>query len=782
MPALVFPVLLVVLLLSGCSSSQSVSYSPLAISTTALPDAQVGVAYSAALSASGGKSPYNWSLTSGTLPNGLSLNAAAGSITGTPTAAANGVVLTFQVADAENPAQAKTVNLTLNVTPASLAITTTSLANGQVGSPYNAALAATGGTTPYTWSLTNGTLPAGLTLNASTGAIQGTPTATATNLALTFQVKDSGNPQQSKTVNLTLTIASAGNITVSISPKRAGLATTQSLTVTPTTNDPAGVTWTASGSSCSGSACGTFSAGSSHTGVGVAYTAPSAAGVYTITATSASDLTASASVTVGVTDLPGVFTWHNDLNRDGSNTQEYALTPKLVSASTFGKLFTCAIDAAAYAQPLWVANVNISGAKHNVVYVVTQHDTIYAFDADASPCVTLKTVSLLGTGETWLSSSDVSTTDISPDIGIVGTPVIDPATSTLYLVAKSKSAANYIQRLHALSLTGLSERANSPVVIATGALTDPNSFALIQNQRAGLALNGNNVYVTWASHGDNGPYHGFIYAFDKTSLAQGVAYNDTPTGNLGGIWMAGAAPALDPSGNLFCITGNGTFDAANNNYGDSFLKLSGTLSLLDYFTPSDQSTDESGDKDFGSGGAAILIDSTGGTTPNLAVGGGKDGTLYILNRDNMGHLGDTNAVQLLQLPGGGIFSTAGFWQSSLYIAPVNSNVLAYPLSNAPLPFGNQSSQSPTSYGWPGATPSISSQGTTNGIVWTIESSSPATLHAYDATNLNTELWNSSNSSSDTAGDYVKFTVPTVANGKVYVGNSSQLTVYGLKPN
>ncbi len=767
----------------GCASSNSgggTQPMPLSIATASLPNGQVGVSYNTMLVASGGTTPYVWSLTSGTLPAGMKLNATTNSITGTPTATATNAALTFQVQDSGNPMQTKSVNLTLTVTAATLAISTNSLPNGQVGVAYSTTLAATGGTTPYQWSLTVGALPGGLTLNASTGTITGTPTVSVNSMPLTFQVQDSGNPVQRKTVSLTLTIISAGGITVSISPRRAGLAVTQGLSVTATTTDPQGVNWTATGKGCSGNSCGSFSASPSLSGAPIIYTAPGSAGVYTITATSVTDMTTSASITVGVTDLAGVFTWHGNLNRDGSNTQEYALTPALVNTATFGKLFTCAIDAAAYAQPLWVANLTIGGVKHNVIYVATEHDTVYAFDADASPCQTLKSVSLLGTNETWVSHTDVNSADINPDIGIVGTPVIDPATSTLYVVAKSKatSGTNYIQRLHALSLIDLSERTNSPLQIASGGT---GSFALIQNQRAGLVLSGSNVYVTWASHGDNGPYHGYIYEYDKTSLTQLATFNDTPSGSLGGIWMAGAAPAVDSSGNLYCITGNGTFNAANANYGDSFLKLSAGLSLLDYFTPSDQSSDESGDQDFGSGGAAILVDSTGGTTPNLAVGGGKDGALYVLNRNKMGQFGDANAVQKFQ-PGGSIFSTAGFWQTWLYIATINSPVRAFPLNNVSGPFGSQASESPTSYGWPGATPSISSQGTNDGIVWAIENSSPARLHAYDATNLNTEMWNSGQASGDAAGTYVKFTVPTVANGKVYVGNSSQITVYGLKAN
>jgi hypothetical protein len=758
--------------------SLTISPAGLQITTSSLPDGQVSAAYGMTLAAAGGIAPYSWSMSSGTLPAGLVLNAATGVINGTPSKPITNDALAIQVADSSNPSLKKTANFTLTISPMPLQITTVSLPNGQVGSTYNTTLAASGGTSPYTWSQTSGTLPSGLTLNAATGAITGTPGVTVTSTPLTFQVKDSESPAKTKSANLTLTISSGGSVSVSVSPKRTGLTVTQTLTVTATTNDSAGVTWSASGSSCSGNTCGTFSLPSSLTGVAVTYTAPSNAGIYTVTATSATNITVSTSINAAVTDLPGVFTWHNNLNRDGSNMQEYALTTALVNTATFGKLFSCSIDAGAYAQPLWVANVNINSGHHNVIYAVTQHDTIYAFDADASPCQTLATKSLLGTNETWLSSSDVSTGDISPDIGIVGTPVIDPATSTIYVVAKSKatSGTNYMQRLHVLSLSDLSERANSPALIAGGG---SGSFALIQNQRAGLVLSGTSVYVTWASHGDNGPYHGYIYQFDKTSLNVINTFNDTPSGSQGGIWMAGAAPAVDSSGNLYCITGNGTFSAGNSNYGDSFLKLYGNLSLMDYFTPSDQSSDEASDADFGSGGAAILVNA--GPVAHLAVGGGKDAALYVLNRDNMGHLGDANAVQKISA-GNSIFSTAAFWHNNLYLAPAGGALRTYPLNLTTSMFGATSSQTGTSFGWPGSTPSISSQETSNGIIWAISNNSPAVLHAYDANNLATELWNSSQASGDQAGGYVKFTVPTVANGKVYVGNSSQITVYGLRPN
>jgi Putative Ig domain len=773
-------------ILDGCGGASGSTGPPvtppaLSIGTGSLGNGQVGQAYTATLMATGGTMPYHWTM-SGTLPAGLTFNVGTGTINGTPTTAVSSAPLMFTVSDSSNPVLTKSVSLTLTITAASapgLNITTTTLPNATVNVAYSANLAATGGITPYTWVLTSGTLPAGLTLTQTNGSISGTPTASVANTPLKFSVTDSSNPAATASVNLSLTIAAANNSGLSISPKRAGLTVLQALSLTATTSDAQGVTWTATGANCSGNACGTFSSVTAPSTTAT-YTAPSGAGVYTITATGVTDVTSSTSITVGVTDLAGVYTWHNNLSRDGSNTQEYALTPSLVTTATFGRLFTCTLDAAAYAQPLWVANVSINGGTHNVIYAVTQHDTIYAFDADASPCQTLATKSLLGTGETWVSNSDVGTGDITPDIGIVGTPVIDPATNTIYLVTKSKvpNGSNFFQRLHAVSGVDFSEKPNSPVTIATGGT---GSFALIQNQRCGLVLSGSSVYVTWASHGDIGPYHGYVYQYDKTSLSVGTMFNDTPSGSDGGIWMSGAAPAADSSGNLYMITGNGDFNVSKSQYGDTFLKLSSSLAVSDYFTPTDQSSDQSSDADFGSGGAAVLINSANTTIPNLAVGGGKDGALYVLNRDNMGQLGDGNAHQRL-LVGGGIFSTAAFWQGTLFLAPAHGALSAYPLNTSTSMFNATSSQTGNAFGWPGSTPSVSSQGATNGIIWAIENTSPAVLHAYDPTNLTTEFWNSSQGTGNQAGTYVKFTVPTVANGKVYVGNSSQITVYGLLPN
>jgi len=357
-------------------------------------------------------------------------------------------------------------------------------------------------------------------------------------------------------------------ISVSITPVRGGLTISQSLGFTAAVQNDvgsAGVTWTASN--------GTFS---SKNPAAATYAAPNAAGSVTITATSVADVTKSASATIGVTDLSGVLTWRNDNTRAGANQKEYAITPALVSTATFGKLFSCPVDAPVYAEPLWAANLTIGGGTHNVIFVATVHDTVYAFDADNTPCHTYWQKSLLGASETFVNSADVLTDDINPDIGIVGTPVIDAAQSTLYVVSKSKTngttctpAASCHQRLHAMNLADGSEKFNGPVDISASVtgIGDGSSNGMVafdalkENQRPALTLLNGVVYVAWASHGDNGPYHGWIIGYSATNLTLQVAkYNSTPDGGLGGIWQSGGGLAADASGNLYCVTGNGAFD------------------------------------------------------------------------------------------------------------------------------------------------------------------------------------------------------------------------------
>ena len=709
-----------------------------------------------------------------------------------------------------------------------ITIVTTALPNGQVGRAYSAMLAANGGTAPLSWSLTAGALPAGLTV-AANGLISGTPTAPAAAAALTFTVS-SATGVQKQTGKVTLNVSPA-SITVLVSPARAGLAVTETAPFKATTNDYGGVNWSIS------PAGGSFSAATSPSGTAVTFTAPTTAGVYTITATSATDSSQQAAVTVGVTDLAGVYTYHNDLGRDGANTQEYALTPANVNTTTFGKLFSCTVDGAVYAQPLWIAKLTVGGARHNVVFVATAHDSLYAFDADASPCVPLWEVSLIdanhgGTAEEVTVPAGTTGYYVgrgfgsnAPEVGVMSTPVIDPASGTLYVVSKSMSpgmppaSTSYYQRLHAIDVTTGNEKTGSPVTIAA---TFPGTYsggtsvtfsARQQKQTAALALANGTVYIAWASHDDAVPYSGWTmgYTYNGTVFTQTAVLDATPSTGLGGIWMSGAAPPADQSGNLYVITGNGTFDVTNvtppnHDYANSFLQLNGQLGITSWFAPSSTPIDNDGaDYDFGAGGAALVLNLTSGSLRRLVVGGGKHGVLYLLNGDSMGGLGDANAWQQFSV-GGPIFATAAFWNNTLYLAPIDNPMRAYAFDSTTNMFNTTpTSQSATQYGFPGATAAVSASGaSTDGIVWALDQigycpahhCAPAVLHAYDASNLATELWNSAMVAADTAGNAVKFTVPTVANGKVYVGTrgdnttgvygstaiSGELDVYGLKPD
>jgi hypothetical protein len=694
---------------------------------------------------------------------------------------------------------------------APITIVTATLPNGQVGHAYSATLSANGGTAPLTWSLTAGALPAGLTL-APNGLISGTPTTAAAAVPLTFTVSSAAGGQTENT-RLTLNVSPA-NISVSVSPARAGIVVTQTALFTATTNDYGGVKWNIS------PAGGSFSAASSKSGTAVTLTAPSTAGVYTITATSVTDTAQQAAVTVGVTDLAGVYTYHNDLGRDGANMQEYALTPANVNTTAFGKLFSCTVDGAVWAQPLWVANLSIAGRRHNVVFVATAHDSLYAFDADANPCTQLWQVSLIDASHGG-TSGEISIHRVDGDFGVTGTPVIDPQSDTLYLVTKSQSpgtAPTYYERLHAIDITNGEERSGAPVSIAasypgTGAGGASVTFNSSQElQRPGLALLNGTVYVAWGAFNEpTPPWYGWIIGYAGTSLAQSSVFNVAPNRLGASIWMSGGAPAADADGNLYVISGNGAFDVTNtsgpnNDYGDCFLQLNSTLQVSSWFAPSDEATDDAKDVDFGSGGAALVIDLSSGPLRRLVVGGGKDAMLYVLDGDSMGGLGDPNAWQHFSV-GQGIFATAAFWNNTLFLAPVASPLLAYAFDSSTNMFNTTpTSRSATPYGFPGATASVSASGShTDGVVWALDTTnyctlqSPgcgaAVLHAYGATNLANELWNSSMVSTDAAGNAVKFTVPTVANGKVYVGSrgnntggvygstaiSGELDVYGLKP-
>jgi len=668
------------------------------------------------------------------------------------------------------------------------------------------------GSSPLAYQWQKNDLP----ITAATSASYTTPATRSSDNGSKFNVVVSNSAGSTTSNAVTLTVR-AGSISVTISPKRASAAASgQTRQFTATVSGDSqnlGVTWTVDGIAGGNASVGTV------TGGGL-YTAASSGGMHTIQAASVADPTKNDSGAIAVTDLQGVFTYHNNQARDGTNTQEYELTPSNVAVATFGKLFSCPTDGAVYTQPLWVPNVSVNTVKHNIVFVATAHDSVYAFDAEISPCSQLWQASLLdsahgaGAGETSVPNTDLGgSNDIQPEIGIIGTPVVDLSTGTLFVVSKSEGPiGTFHQRLHALDVASGSEKFGGPANISAsvvGAGYDSSGATVTfnpgtQNQRSALALLNGVVYIVWASHGDVDAYHGWLIGYSASNLSQVAAYNTTADGRRGGIWMAGGAPAADSANTLYVSTGNGTMDhdslvTPNTDLGDSVLKITTTsgLSLSDWFSPFNQTDLDMQDADLGAGGVLLLPDQSG-AVPHLLVTGGKEGRLYLINRDSMGQFcasctattGDTNVVQNFMATNL-IFDTPAFWQNGMYLGGVSDKLSLFPFDPVAGKFNTiPASQSPTAYSFPGTTPSISSQGSTQGIVWAIDSSQygipenaggPAVLHAYDATNLATELWSSSQAPNlrDQAGPAVKFTVPTVANGKVYVGTRNTVEVYGL---
>ena len=648
------------------------------------------------------------------------------------------------------------------------------------------------------------------------------------------------------TTPLTLTVA-APTLSISLSPKQAAIvSTTGTVRFVPSVTGNMGdsrVSWSVDGVAGGSSSLGTIN----ESGV---YTAPAAGGTHTISATSVALSTSTASASVAVTDLAGVFHYHNDVSQDGINTQEYALTPAAVNAATFGKLASCAVDGAVYTQPLWVPGVSIAGGTHNLLIVATQHDSVYAFDADDHACAIYWQVTLLDTmhggsaNEIPLLWNDVGECfgDIYPEVGVTGTPVIDSGTETVYLVSASElvgtktgactnSNGTFYHRLHALDLATGSERFNAPVTIAASVPGNSSDAAggmiafksKFQHNRSALTLAGGKVYVAFAAHEDANPYHGWLFGYSATDLSQAPnVFNTTPNGGQGGIWGSGGGPAVDSAGDVYVTTGNGVFDADStitpfNDYGDSILRLTpfsgatlnGTnLDLVGWFTPYNEATLDSTDKDLGAAAPLLLPDQTTGP-PHLLAQLSKAGQLYLVDRDNMGQFNSIDNSQIVQSfqAGGADFGTPAFWQNALYFAGVGNVLKRFAFNTSTGLFNTvPSSATKNTFRFPGATPSISSNGSSNGIVWALDTSmygyasapartcsavpvpascsGPAVLHAYDATNLAVELWNSNQASNnrDLAGNAVKFVVPTVANGRVCVSTATEIDIYGLLQN
>ena len=500
-----------------------------------------------------------------------------------------------------------------------------------------------------------------------------------------------------------------------------------------------------------------------------------------------------------------VITYHYDNSRSGQNLNETTLTPANVNSTSFGKKGEFTVDGKVDAQPLYLSQVTINGQKKNVLYVATEHGSVYAFDADSISGTTstfLWKTTTLGSGET--TSDNRGCGQVSPEIGITATPVIDRTRNAIYVVAMSKnSAGTYFQRLHALDLTTGSEPFGGPKNITatypgTGDNSSGGSVVFDPKQykeRPGLLQVSGMIYTTWSSHCDFRPYTSWVMAFSADTLAQTSVLNIVPNGSEGGIWMAGTAPAADAAGNMFFLEGNGTFETtlnaqgfpSNADCGNCFVKISTSagLQLADYFTPHNTVAESSADLDLGSGGAILLPDvqDAGGVMKHLSVGAGKDAIIYVADRDSMGKF-NANTDQIYQeisgQLGGQVFSMPAYFNGTVYFGAVGDALKSFPVTNARLAVV-AASQTTHNFGYPGTTPSVSANGTTNGIVWAIENNG-AILFAYDATDLTKELYDSNqaaNSRDHFSGN--KFIALVIVNGKVYVGTPTSVAVFGLLP-
>jgi hypothetical protein len=489
-----------------------------------------------------------------------------------------------------------------------------------------------------------------------------------------------------------------------------------------------------------------------------------------------------------------VLTYHNDNGRTGQYPKETVLTPSNVNATNFGKKFAQPVDSYVYAQPLFVPGLKVGGLTHDVVFVVTENDSVYAFDANASGPVLWHTN--VGTA---LSCSDLNDCgDLVPGAGITGTPVIDPSTQTMYLVALNKDAAGFHHRLHALDLTTGAEKLGGPVDVSP---TAPGTGANSQNgtvqfdpgthyQRCALLLTGGVVYIGIGSNAEsNTDNHGWVVGHKANDLTPTMTFCTSPNDNWVSVWQSGGGLSSDSAGYVYLETANGTFDVntGGSDYGDSALKLDSSGKVVDYFTPFNQAALSSGDLDFGSANPVILPDQTGPVAHEL-LASGKPGILYLINRDAMGHFQSGSDSQIVQsvsaFPNSsgitnGIFMSPAYWNGNVYVAGIGGSVQAFTLSAGKLSTSPKS-QTSAQFSFPGANVSVSSNGATAGIVWVLDGGG-GVLYAYDATNLATELYDTNQASGgrDTPGQPVKFAVPTVANGHVYVGTQTELDVYGL---
>ena len=606
----------------------------------------------------------------------------------------------------------------------------------------------------------------------------------------------SGNPASSGSVTPPAT--AAPTITTQPGSQSVTVGQTAAFSVVATGTTPLSYQWQKNGTAIAAATASSYTT--------AAATLADNGATFKVTVTNSVGTIASntATLTVSATAPAGtdVLTYHNDNSRSAQNLAETTLTPANVNATQFGLLRVLAADGLVDGQPLIVSNLSVSGATRNVVYVVTENDSVFSYDADTGAA--LVHVSVLGSGET--PSDNHGCNQVVPQIGITSTPVIDRGAGpngTIYLVAMSKNAAgDYFQRLHALDLATLAERPNSPVTVqATYPGTANNTVGMTSfepgryEERAGLLLLNGTVYTAWTSHCDQTPYNGWIIGYDESSLAQSQVLNLTPNGSEGAIWQSGGGMAADGAGNIYALVANGTFDTtldasgfpSQGDYGNAFIKVSsaGALQVTDYFDMDNTVAESNGDVDLGSGGAMLLPDQTDstGTARQLAVGAGKDGHLYVVNRSSMGKFSVSNNAIWEDMSGalpGGVWATPAYFQGTVYYGDVGGTLKAFGIQQAILG-KTPTSQSGATFSYPGTAPAVSANGSADAIVWAVQNSSPAVLHAYAAGNLASELYNSKQAANgrDQFGAGNKFITPTVANGKVYVGTPTGVAVFGL---
>jgi hypothetical protein len=746
--------------------------------------------------AAGGTAPltYQW------LKNSAVIAGAANSpsyTTPVTTAGDNRAIFQVIVSNAAGSTPSGTATLTVNAASAAPMITTQPK-NQTVTAPATATFTVTAtGTAPlsYQWQKNNANIA-----GAPNSASYTTPATTTGDSGATFRVIVSNGinpPATSNSATLTVNAAPvAPTITSQPSNRTVTAPAPATFTVTATGTAPLSYQWQKNNANIAGAPnSASYTTPATTTGdSGSTFRVIVSNGTNPPATSNAATLT----VNPGQQPPPSgvkVLTYHNDNGRTGQNLNETALTTSNVNSSQFGSLGNIAVDGPVDAEPLYVGNLTINGGTHNVLFVATENDSVYAFDADNF--AQLWKVSVLGTNES--PSDDRGCSQVEPTIGVTSTPVIDlnaGPNGTIFVVSMSKNGTTYHQRLHALDLVTHAELNGGPTEIQA---TFPNmggttTFVPSQyEERTGLLLSGGVIYLAWTSHCDGGSYSAWVMGYSESSLQQTSVIDLTPNGSEGGIWMAGDGLAADSSGNIYFLIGNGTFDTTLNgglpnkgDYGNAFMKLSttgGTLSVADYFTMHNTVSESNADTDLGSGGVMLLPDlnDSQNNTRQLAVGAGKDSNMYIVDRDNnnMGKFNPNNDSAIYQeLAGalsGGVWSAPAYFNNTVYYGSVGNNLQAFTVSSARLGT-SPSSSSPSAFGYPGTTPSISANGNANGIVWAIQSgSSTGTLYAFDAGDLSTQLF----SGTFSTNNHTKFVTPMIANGKVYVGESTGVAVFGL---